>query len=51
MYFDEPRDAAPVRAGGDVRALLSVNGIAVIVLGISPQPLMVLCIEAVRASI
>ncbi len=51
MYFDEPRDAAPVRAGGDVGALLSVNGIAVIVLGISPQPLMVLCIEAVRASI
>jgi NADH-quinone oxidoreductase subunit N len=51
MYFDEPRDNAPVRAGGDVRALLSVNGLAVIVLGIAPQPLMVLCIEAVRASI
>ena len=51
MYFDEPRDTAPVRAGGDVRALLSVNGLAVIVLGIAPQPLMVLCIEAVRASI
>jgi NADH-quinone oxidoreductase subunit N len=51
MYFDEPRDTAPVKAGGDVRALLSVNGLAVIVLGIAPQPLMVLCIEAVRASI
>jgi len=51
MYFDEPRDTAPVRAGGDVRALLSVNGLAVLVLGIAPQPLMVLCIEAVRASI
>jgi NADH-quinone oxidoreductase subunit N len=51
MYFDEHRDTAPVRAGGDVRALLSVNGLAVIVLGIAPQPLMVLCIEAVRASI
>jgi NADH-quinone oxidoreductase subunit N len=51
MYFDEPRDTAPVRAGFDVRALLSVNGLAVLVLGIAPQPLMVLCIEAVRASI
>ncbi|MCW5575683.1 MAG: NADH-quinone oxidoreductase subunit NuoN [Burkholderiales bacterium] len=51
MYFDEPRDTAPVRAGGDVRVLLSVNGLAMIVLGIAPQPLMVLCIEAVRASI
>ncbi|MBX3650556.1 MAG: NADH-quinone oxidoreductase subunit NuoN [Burkholderiales bacterium] len=51
MYFDEPRDDTPLRAGGDVRALLSANGLAVIVLGIAPQPLMVLCIEAVRASI
>ena len=35
----------------DGRALLSVNGLAVLVLGITPQPLLVLCIEAVRASI
>jgi NADH-quinone oxidoreductase subunit N len=51
MYFDEPRDTAPVRASGDVCALLSVNGLAVLVLGIAPQPLLVLCIEAVRASV
>ncbi len=51
MYFDAPQDAAPVTASGDVRALLTVNGVAVLVLGIIPQPLMVLCIEAVRASI
>ena len=51
MYFDAPQDNAPVMASGDVRALLSVNGLAVLVLGIAPQPLMVLCIEAVRASI
>jgi NADH-quinone oxidoreductase subunit N len=51
MYFDEPVDAAPVTASGDVRALLSANGLAVLVLGIAPQPLLVLCIEAVRASI
>jgi len=51
MYFDAPQDTAPLRASGDVRAVLSVNGLAVIILGIAPQPLMVLCIEAVRASI
>ncbi len=51
MYFDAPRDTAPLSAGADMRALLSVNGLAVLVLGIAPQPLMVLCIEAVRASI
>ena len=51
MYFDAPQDTAPVSAAGDVRALLSVNGLAMLVLGIAPQPLMVLCIEAVRASI
>jgi NADH-quinone oxidoreductase subunit N len=51
MYFDAPQDTAPVTASGDVRALLSVNGIAVLLLGIAPQPLLVVCIEAVRASI
>jgi NADH-quinone oxidoreductase subunit N len=51
MYFDEPADHAPITACGDMRALLSVNGLAVLLLGIAPQPLLVLCIEAVRASI
>ncbi|MBX9903273.1 MAG: NADH-quinone oxidoreductase subunit NuoN [Burkholderiales bacterium] len=51
MYFDAPLDPAPVTASGDVRALLTVNGLAMLLLGIVPQPLMVLCIEAVRASI
>jgi len=51
MYFDDSGDDAPITATGDARLLLSVNGLAVIVLGVAPQPLMVLCIEAVRASI
>ena len=51
MYFDTPQDNAPITATGDVRAVLSVNGLAVLVLGVMPQPLMVLCIEAIRASI
>jgi NADH-quinone oxidoreductase subunit N len=51
MYFDAPVDTAPITASGDVRAMLSANGLAVLILGIAPQPLLVLCIEAVRASI
>ncbi len=51
MYFETPQDSAPLAPSSDVRAVLSVNGIAILALGIMPQPLMVLCIEAVRASI
>lgn len=51
MYFDVPQDNAPIVAAVDVRVVLSANGLAILVLGIMPQPLMVLCIEAVRASI
>ncbi len=51
MYFDAPQDHTPITASGDVRAVLSVNGLAVLVFGIMPQPLMVLCVEAIRASI
>jgi NADH-quinone oxidoreductase subunit N len=51
MYFDAPQDDAPVSASGDVRLLLSVNGLAMLVLGIVPQPLMALCIDAISASI
>ena len=51
MYFDAPLDQSPVQASGDVRVLLSANGLAILILGIAPQPLMVMCIEAIRASI
>lgn len=51
MYFDAPSETAPLTASGDVRFLLSANGLAVLALGIAPQPLLILCIEAVRASL
>ena len=50
MYFDEPHDTAPVAAGIDARALMSANGIAVLALGILPQPLMAVCVHAVAAA-
>jgi NADH-quinone oxidoreductase subunit N len=43
MYFDEPADPAPIEVRNDTRMLLSVNGLALLVFGILPQPLMGLC--------
>lgn len=43
MYFDEPADSVVVDAGGTLRALLSANGLAVLVLGIFPGALIELC--------
>lgn len=47
MYFDEPITASTVSAPLDVRAVLSVNGLLVLVLGIVPGGLMTLCAQAV----
>jgi len=49
MYFDEPADAAPVEGPRDMRVLLSVNGLAVLALGILPQSLMALCYIAIKS--
>ena len=49
MYFDEPKDATPVAGRGlGVRVLLSANGLAVLAIGIMPQPLMWLCLLAIH---
>ncbi|CAG1019225.1 partial NADH-quinone oxidoreductase subunit N, partial [Burkholderiaceae bacterium] len=47
MYFDEPTDTSPIVAGGDVRALLSLNGAAVLLFGLLPGGLMALCAQAI----
>jgi len=49
MYFDAPADPAPVAGNGEMRALLSANGLALLVLGILPQPLMSLCFIAIKS--
>ena len=43
MYFDEPTVAGPVDAKLAVRVLLSVNGLAILVLGLYPGVLLRLC--------
>ncbi len=51
MYFDAPTDTAPIVASGDMRATLSLNGIAIVALGILPGGLMAACQSAVGQSI
>ncbi|MFO1257877.1 MAG: NADH-quinone oxidoreductase subunit NuoN [Gammaproteobacteria bacterium] len=43
MYFDAPTELRPVRGGAEFRVMLSINGLAVIGLGILPAPLFVIC--------
>ena len=49
MYFDEPKDTAPVAAGESMRVLLSANGLALLALGLLPQPLMSICFIAIKS--
>lgn len=48
MYFDAPVGASEVTAPFEVRAVLSVNGALLLVLGLVPGGLMVLCADAVK---
>jgi NADH-quinone oxidoreductase subunit N len=50
MYFDTPHDTTPIAASPDTRVIMSANGLAVLGLGILPQPLMTVCVQAIGAS-
>ena len=47
MYFDQPITATTVSAPMDVRAVLSINGALVLILGLVPGGLMALCANAI----
>jgi len=47
MYFDEPTSTSSISAPLDMRAVLSLNGALVLVLGIVPGALMTLCAQAI----
>lgn len=51
MYFDEPKDTAPIEPGFNMGVLLSANGLAILALGILPGPLMALCKIAMARSL
>ena len=50
MYFDAPRDTTPITISPDIRLIMSANGLAVLAIGILPQPLMAVCMHAIGAS-
>jgi NADH-quinone oxidoreductase subunit N len=47
MYFDTPSDTARIEASGGATALMSLNGAAVLVLGVLPGGLMAWCAQAI----
>ncbi len=53
MYFDEPEAAEPAMTTVDwvPRTLIIINGLAVLVLGLMPNGLLVLCLQAMRATL
>jgi len=51
MYFDTPVDSAPIKAGFDVRFLLSLNGLAVAAFGLFPDAVMMVCTTTLMRSL
>ena len=47
MYFEEAEDQAVLQASADTRLVLSLNGVAVLALGIMPGWLWVLCLQVI----
>ncbi|MDY7538424.1 NADH-quinone oxidoreductase subunit NuoN [Undibacterium sp. RTI2.1] len=47
MYFDQPADNSPIIASTDMRIVLSINGIAVLAMGLMPGALMAACSNAI----
>lgn len=47
MYFEEAEDQAVLQASADTRLVLSLNGVAVLALGIMPSWLWVLCLQVI----
>ena len=51
MFFDEPTDRSPLTAPADARLVMSLNGVAVLVLGLVPSGLLALCSQAVTRAL
>jgi NADH-quinone oxidoreductase subunit N len=51
MYFDEPVERTPLTSRRDMRIVMGANGLAILLLGILPQPLMALCLISIQNSL
>ena len=51
MYFDAPLDEAPLAPDAGMRWVLGANGIAILLFGVLPGPLMTLCEYSIALSL
>ncbi len=51
MWFDEPTDTAPLSVPTDMRVALSLNGLAIVVMGMLPGPLLTACLTAITKTL
>jgi NADH-quinone oxidoreductase subunit N len=51
MWFDEPVDRTPLAVNGDMRFVLSLNGLMVVTLGLMPGPLLAICLSAMTKTL
>ena len=51
MWFDEPADSAPLAVNSDKGIVLALNGLAVVVLGMIPGPLLNACLAAMQKTL
>ncbi|WP_036212536.1 NADH-quinone oxidoreductase subunit NuoN [Massilia alkalitolerans] len=51
IWFDDAVDTAPINTSADMRAVMSINGVAVVVLGIVPGWLLAVCYTAMQATL
>jgi NADH-quinone oxidoreductase subunit N len=51
MWFDEAQDASPISTPMDMQIALSVNGIAIVVLGMMPGSMLAACMNAMTKTL
>lgn len=51
MYFDEPQDHSKLQAPTEMRVVLGVNCMALLIIGLMPEPLIELCIYAMTKTL
>ncbi|MEC5159320.1 MULTISPECIES: NADH-quinone oxidoreductase subunit NuoN [unclassified Janthinobacterium] len=51
MWFDEPTDSAPLAVNLDMRVVLSLNGLAIVGLGLFPGALLSACLSAMTKTL
>ena len=51
MWFDEPSDTSPLNVPGDMRLMLSANGLAIVGLGMFSGPLLAACLSAMSKTL